>query len=88
MVSATRLTAVIERRIKGASIRGDIDRKKKLCSILGAMKAGAVTPGQALMDLRFKPPAVKTPAVVRLPGAKPFTPRRRRRFNSALKGGL
>lgn len=83
MVSKTRLSGVIERRIKAAGKRGDIDRKKKLCAILGLLKRGACSPGQALMDIRFKP-VTKTPAVVRLAGKLPFTPKRQRQ----LKGGL
>jgi hypothetical protein len=85
MLFKTRLAAVIQRRIAGATKRGDINRKKKLCAILGLMKRGDITPGQALIDIRFKSPVVKKSAVVRLAGKLPFTPKPKRR---ELKGGL
>jgi hypothetical protein len=90
MVNPQRIAAVIQRRIKAADSRGDVDRCWKLRAILGMLNRREITPGQALMDIRFKPPERKTAGVIALSGKVPFRSqiREQKRRQRELKGGL
>jgi hypothetical protein len=85
MVSKVRLRRILHRRLIGANHRKDSARAATLQCMISTLDKGRESPGSLLIQLQaWRKPRVSAPAVVRLAGKLPFTPKSR----TTLKGGL